>query len=520
MGIKVRQHTKGDINMRESGICSKAYHTLNTQPSEARVRGRSARAATVLTALISGWLIALLASWVLAEETTYEVWRSTLDDPSCAQRIGAWLTSTAFEDQPPVSGQPYYYWVKGITSNTVSVSLGRFDISYILELQIPTAHKRGSTSPVRSRATLEYEQAGAFDGNVLYELREEDIPALVSSLLDQWTQPTGLLSTWAPRTLPWITRDVDLGKGEITSNSEVFLQAKVYDQSSAFWTFPTVTRSVALRDTYDPAPTNVTATRSGGKIAVSWNPSSGNTSHSAPACVSSLQPALLPPEHFDTYPVGAPPSGGWSDRYEGGISRQEAASRGVTITVDDTVRVANYGRSVHFLDTSTNTGSWMDHSITPSDKAVMEYYMLSHSTDYEGAFVVLLQNDVGTDYAASFRPDGYIGIHGWLGGWKEPHLLQYKPDTWYYFRREVNLLDKTGLFYVEEVGNPSNNNSYSIQSNYDLPIFDTVRIVTPTGQGADTYIDGLTIITPEPATLSLLALGVLALFRGRRSASS
>lgn len=145
-----------------------------------------------------------------------------------------------------------------------------------------------------------------------------------------------------------------------------------------------------------------------------------------------------------------------------------------------------------------------------------------NNPDYaEGAFVNLI-GDVGPDYTLAFKND-YIGILGWQGGWVELNLLPYQEDTWYFVSRTLTLFGdgtSTGSFYVEEVGNPTNNASYIIGSNYENHSIDSIWIITSNTHGTDCYIDELNISSstdlppnpiPEPATMLLLSSGIIGL---------
>ncbi len=207
-------------------------------------------------------------------------------------------------------------------------------------------------------------------------------------------------------------------------------------------------------------------------------------------------------ETFDTYAPGSPPVPPWTDYYHGmaGIpeyTREKAKEYGVTVLVDETVYYAS-GKSLHFLDTSTSNppslsiASQTTLVFDQTTKVVVEYYMITHNNEYEGAFVNLY-GDAGMDHVLTFYPDGYIRLFantGWLAS-----LMEYSEDTWYKVRRVLDLTTNTGSFYVEEADNPLNNSGepYAIGSNAPNTYIDKINIWTSGSQGADSHVDEITI---------------------------
>ena len=233
-------------------------------------------------------------------------------------------------------------------------------------------------------------------------------------------------------------------------------------------------------------------------------------------------------EHFDEYVVGEPPPAPpWEEEYAGGggspvYTRQEAANLGVTIQVDDSVSWSS-PNSVHFLDTNSRVYSYLWGTFSPISSVVVEYFMRTQNDAYEGAFVAVY-GDAGEGYNVAFSNGvfggsaGWIGVHGSPAGWIYPQLLEYAEDTWYYVRRELDLTTNVGRFYVEELvydlGDSRNaSNEYSLGTNYPNTYLNKIGIWSSWSQRADCYIDGLVLI-PEPATLMLIAVGVLPILSG------
>ncbi len=219
-------------------------------------------------------------------------------------------------------------------------------------------------------------------------------------------------------------------------------------------------------------------------------------------------------DNFDAYTTGFPPPAPWNHREDSGT----------TVEVDDTVFFGPSGKSVHFYDPGSGVKTELSRGFSQTSNIVLEYYMRSDNQDYEGMFVVL-NGDGGSDYLVNFSNGafggmkGYIGGWGANGGWVKPDLLAYKTNTWYKVRRELDCTTDTGRFYVWEVdeqhnpiGSPA---EWEIGSNYVNTYIDGVFAWSSGSQGADGYIDEIYIV-PEPCSLSLLALGCMALIRRRR----
>ena len=186
-------------------------------------------------------------------------------------------------------------------------------------------------------------------------------------------------------------------------------------------------------------------------------------------------------------------------------------------------------KSVHFDDPGPRPHEIVLGRSFPanSEPTTIEYYMKTASSSDEGARIGI-QGDAGHDSCATFSNGafggaaGYIGVWGPLSGWREPRLLSYLVDQWYYFRRTLDYAANTETFYVEELvnepGHPGNRSaSYKwVGLDYRGTYVDEVLMSTSGSQGADCYVDGLRI-TPEPAALTLLALGAAAAILRRRS---
>ncbi|MDY6990711.1 MAG: CARDB domain-containing protein [Thermodesulfobacteriota bacterium] len=210
--------------------------------------------------------------------------------------------------------------------------------------------------------------------------------------------------------------------------------------------------------------------------------------------------------NFDNETIGEPPSG-WTDQYHGWggttfYTLEEAEALGVTIRVNDS-SFLSLPNSIHFSDASLGSGSGISgqlfHNITPTSSIVMEYYMLTSNSNYEGVFVRLLQaGDSHCSHMAVFSNGccgglaDHVGIfHPSSGNWIEPDFLPYSEDTWYYVRLTLDLAANKESIYVEDVSTPSNNATYNVVPNLPISEISQLRMSTSCSQGADAYVDNV-----------------------------
>lgn len=213
-------------------------------------------------------------------------------------------------------------------------------------------------------------------------------------------------------------------------------------------------------------------------------------------------------EDFDNYSLGELPEPPWTRVVENGEAEALIVSGGY-----------EGEQSCYFTDPGDFHEFHVIRSLPFSSTTVtVEYYTKVGTTTDEGVLVGV-KGDSGHDSCLRFGANGYIGVFGPLS-WKTTSLLSYDADQWYYFRKTLDCGMDTETFYVEELtgtlGDPGNRSETYIQvgMDYTNTYINTVEIGTSGGYGADCYIDQL-CITPEPATVTLLAIGAAVLLRRR-----
>lgn len=208
----------------------------------------------------------------------------------------------------------------------------------------------------------------------------------------------------------------------------------------------------------------------------------------------STQAGTVFEESFDTYPTGVAPVPPWE--------KNPTCQCGVVKNlVEDTFYYPS-GKSLHLDDPGGGVFCQMYMDFAETDHVILEYYMLTHDPNDEGAIVYLhgynIEEDKQVIDGAVIFSNGCCGIAaGYIGFWTRYHweaqLLPYKTDTWYYVRREINLGTNTGSVYVEEVGNPSHNAFYERGWVDRADYFYRLLIDTSYSQGVDTFIDGIAV---------------------------
>ena len=208
--------------------------------------------------------------------------------------------------------------------------------------------------------------------------------------------------------------------------------------------------------------------------------------------------------NFDDLSAGAELGGndGWEARLGGGLSA----------LVDDTVYFGDSGKSVHVLDTAhggSRAGMILNRYMDPvTDGSItLDYYMRANNSNDEGAFVGLLGPEGNDVFVAFGNRAGGAGVSEYIGifndvGWLDNNFLPYEVGRWYHVVRELDLETLSGSIRVSEVDDDGNDilsrsnlvdNVKSYASNESI---DLVQIFTSGSQGADTYIDNITLTVP------------------------
>jgi PEP-CTERM motif len=225
---------------------------------------------------------------------------------------------------------------------------------------------------------------------------------------------------------------------------------------------------------------------------------------------ASSQAGTLLYEGFDSYPTGSAPPSPWTDLSDAGI----------TLEVVNSVSYAG-GQSLYFGDTTSSGAAHLTRDFMPVTSLMLEYYMRSDNAAYEGHFVGL-QGDSSSSYAwdpsfgavAFGNASGggeanYIGLID-DGGWPATQILQYETGKWYRVRRWLDLIADEETIHVDEMGGSAHGEFYRTGIKADNTVINAFNIWSSTNQSADAYLDEI-LVTPEPATMSLLALGLGAL---------
>ena len=238
-----------------------------------------------------------------AASTIYEVWRNATNDSSTATRIADSVSSMAFDDSSAPAGVASYYWIKMRTVETshvyTSINFWFADHRvFAAHLTCPTKAKRGVASELTTTIDFSSDIPTVVGGGNL-TIRWVDVDLVKNDNLVTPYVANDIWWTGGTNRKTWETAAI-LSDFEPSFESEVELQLQVQvdDSSGTGEVLPpndfakTPLFAVQLVDSYDPAPTGVTATAQSGFVRVTWSASSGLSSFSAPA--SATMSAGLP----------------------------------------------------------------------------------------------------------------------------------------------------------------------------------------------------------------------------------
>ncbi|MBN2581613.1 MAG: leucine-rich repeat domain-containing protein [Planctomycetes bacterium] len=245
---------------------------------------RTSRGSSCLGSLALAVALLIPAYSVAAADVTYEIWRSTTNNPATATRLEAWWPGTSFDDTSVQPGLVYYYWVKVVTSETVHTSdvwvPGGDTLTMDIWLTCPTSAKRGETSPIRARVEMYIYPSGAYESSTLdLGIYEED--ALDDGTIEEWTYAA--LVTYNSPFVKDNTVDAVISSFEPSydNQAEVYLYSEYY----GFWPVDTDRVLVSLRDTSDVAPGGLAASQGtySDHVHVQWSAATGNSGFSSAA---------------------------------------------------------------------------------------------------------------------------------------------------------------------------------------------------------------------------------------------
>ena len=195
-------------------------------------------------------------------------------------------------------------------------------------------------------------------------------------------------------------------------------------------------------------------------------------------------------EDFDSYPTGAAPPG-WAILPIGGSNAICEVSNAVCHSPENSLHIAG----------DTTSGIDVGKSFDPVTAVIAECYMWNDNFDVEGA-QFRLRGDAGTDCDVMFTVGGvWMGEREWIGityqgAWYP--MMKYKEKTWYYVRRELDLLENTGNVYIEEVGHPENSALHSFGNMVGNTYIDSVAFNTSQLVATNCYVDDVRVTIPAP----------------------
>ena len=192
------------------------------------------------------------------------------------------MDATSYTDSDVDSGQDYYYWVRGLTTETVVNShswsmLGDGGtLSMYLSMTSPTSAKRGDATPLRGEVKINV-TSGSHDSSTLETaFKEADI--YFNDTMASWEHTGQLVSYEYPINKTYSASVVLSDYEPLNSVAEVYLSSHYRGYGLTPMTTSIV--DVALRDYSDVAPSNLAATGNRNSIQINWNPSTGNTAFS------------------------------------------------------------------------------------------------------------------------------------------------------------------------------------------------------------------------------------------------
>lgn len=228
-------------------------------------------------AAICVFLVAGVTDTTWAGDVFYEVWRNTTCDLTSATRVGQWLTNTSFNDDNVTPGQQYYYWTRGLETQTVHNSWVNLSFSQEEWFTCPTAIERGKSSPIKAKVRLGGGIFGPQTASLYSQVREEDV--FFNDTIDDWSAGPFFVGVTSDVTREW-TRDVQIAPMEpLTGTAEVYYRSKF---GNSLW-LPTSVIGVEMKNGLDAGPSGLSVAAQANSNVLTWSPTATNTSFSLPS---------------------------------------------------------------------------------------------------------------------------------------------------------------------------------------------------------------------------------------------
>jgi pimeloyl-ACP methyl ester carboxylesterase len=208
-------------------------------------------------------------------EHRYEVWRSATNDLDSAVRANTdYVQGTQFLDTTVQPDTPYYYWVRGVDTQTETFD-GYCTLSFCMDLSFTSPTAADTVRPSLVKAVVDLDK-GLFSfpsGTVRNEI------VAGNGVVKSWQWHAQYFFDSPPQTF----FDVPIGQTQPIGTVNVRYRASYVD---GVWV-PTNSIAVEVGGFNAQAPQGVQAKIETGGVRVSWNPASNNTEFSTATPIGS-----------------------------------------------------------------------------------------------------------------------------------------------------------------------------------------------------------------------------------------